>query len=304
MKQVLCCLLLLTAATATKACDACACASQGGNLGILPQYYRHFAGLQYQYSEYGNSHANNDGSTTASTQYYHAMQLWGRYYISRRIQLFGFVPYHYNVQNTGNTHTVIKGPGDVSLWANTTLLQTADTVCSPLKQLLLAGAGVKAPTGEYKGISQLDKEGLPNMQAGTGSWDFIVNTNYTLRKNNLGMNLEASYTFTTVTTDNYKYGNRLATGLLGFYSTQLRSVTLLPQAGFRYQYTLHDYDNYKLKWLNKQTGGQFLFAVAGLQAYYKRIGLQLNYSIPLAQNFAKGNVTAKQKADAGLFILF
>lgn len=304
MKQILVCLLLLSAAGNTKGCDACACASQGQQLGILPQYYRHFAGMQYQYSGYQNMHVNGDGSSTLSGQHYNSMQLWGRYYISKGIQLFAFVPYHYNLQNTGNLHTVTQGIGDVSVWANTTLLQTPDTSLGSLKQLLLAGAGIKAPTGQYKSIAQLDLEGLPNMQAGSGSWDFIANANYTLRHNNAGVNLEASYTFTTVTKGDYKYGNRLSSSLTGFYSIRSGNITLLPQAGAVYQYSLHDYQNYTLKWLDKQTGGYVLYAMAGLQVYYKQLGLQLNYYLPAAQNFANGNVTARQKANAGVFILF
>ena len=142
------------------------------------------------------------------------------------------------------------------------------------------------------------------MQPGTGSWDFMVNANYTLSHRKVGLNADAAYTFTTVNKESYKYGNRFNAGLIAFYSLKVKSVNIIPQAGLRYDYTLHDYDNYDRKWLNDQSGGYMCFASAGVQAYYKKTGARFTYQLPLSQHYGAGYVTAQQKLDAGIFLLF
>lgn len=306
MKQLICCLLLFLSAATARACDACGCSAGSQSLGILPQFYRHFVGLQYQYRSFSSLHQEigDNKPVTKGDESYNTYQLWGRYYVGKRLQLYGFVPYRTSlVHEDGNT-IQNSGLGDVSVWANYIFIKTPDSSESQWNQVLLAGGGIKAPTGHHDGISILDREGLPNVQPGTGSWDFVTDVNYTVRRNSIGLNAEAAYTFTTVDKENYKYGNKLLSGLTGFYWLQTGKFALLPQLGLRYEFTLHDYDNYRRKWLNDQTGGNIFYAMAGVQAYYSHWGLQLSYQLPITQNYAAGNVTAKQAATAGLFFLF
>lgn len=306
MKYFICCALLcLGVITCTFACNVCGCSAGGDYLGILPQYYDHYIGLQYQYRSFHSEHAplKFGDPYEHSQQYYNMLQLRGHYNLGSRVQLFAFVPYYSNTQKQDGARTTTSGIGDVSALANVVLLRK-DAAGSKWQQLLMAGGGVKLPTGKYTGISVLDREGLPNMQAGTGSWDFITNLNYTVRRNKAGLNLDASYTFTTANHEQYKYGNRLNSSLLGFYAFGNNKLKLLPQAGLRYEYTLHDYDNYPKKWLNEQTGGHMLFATAGAQAYYGHWGFQAMYHLPLMQHYADGNVTAVTRTEAGILYLF
>jgi hypothetical protein len=102
----------------------------------------------------------------------------------------------------------------------------------------------------------------------------------------------------------YKYGNRLSAGVSGFYWYQKKNWTLLPQAGLRFDLAGPDYDNYRYNWKNDMSGGTQLYASAGAQAFYKRIGLQLMYHHPLAQHYANGLVNTRFKTEAGAFLLF
>ena len=113
-----------------------------------------------------------------------------------------------------------------------------------------------------------------------------------------------AYTITTASKGGYKYGNRLNSGLMAFYWIGKNDFSLLPQAGVRYEYSLHDYDNYTRKWLNEGSGGTILFGTAGLQAYYKRYGAKVIYSIPVSQHYAAGNVTVQPRLETSLFLLF
>lgn len=298
-------LIIFGANTCGYACDVCGCSASNQYLGILPQFYNHFIGFQYQYRSFNSIHPSPsiNQPDEHSQEYYNAMQLWGRYYLGNRYQFFGFVPYHTNIQKADGGQINNSGIGDISFLANAVIIK-ADSSHGSWKHSWLAGGGIKLPTGKYTGITSLDREGLPNMQAGTGSFDFIVNSNYTVRYKMGGINLDAAYTLTTANSENYKYGNRLNAGLLAFYWLQKKSVSILPQVGFRYEYTLHDYDNYDKKWLNDQTGGYQSFATIGAQVYRKKMGIHFTYNIPVSQFYAAGYVTVKQRLEAGVLLLF
>jgi hypothetical protein len=306
MKRILSLMLIASAGSGTlRACDVCGCSASAQYLGVLPKAGSSFIGLQYLYNSFRSEHPslfeNRPGERTRD--YYNTAQLWGRYSLGRRVQLFGFVPYRYNSQQTDTGSYTVSGMGDVSLLANVLLLKE-DPASEAFQQQLLAGAGLKMPTGGCSGVTERDKLGLPNMQPGTGAWDVILNANYTLRRKRTGLNLDAAYTLTTANADRYKYGNRLNAGLLVFRSFSKGIVSLMPQLGFRYEHTLHDYDNYERRWLNRQSGGYMAFATAGVQVYVQRLGFRFTYQLPLSQHYAAGYVLAQHKLDAGVFLLF
>jgi len=288
-----------------KACTVCGSSASNQYLGILPQYHKHFIGLQYQYRGFKSEHPSHESDiqSSFSKEYYSTLQAWERFNVGKRIQLFAFVPYISNLQKANGATKSVSGIGDVTLLANYRLTKNDDLDCE-WKHNLQAGGGVKLPTGGYDKQSVQKAEGLPNMQPGTNSWDFIVNANYTLKKERVGVNVDASYTISTPNSLEYKYGNRLSTGVMGFYWQQRKDITLLPQAGIRLDVAGSDYDNYGYRWKNDMSGGTQLFASAGVQAYYKRMGLQLMYHYPLVQDYASGLVNSMSKADAGVYFLF
>jgi hypothetical protein len=289
--------------TAAYACDVCGSASGNQSLGILPQHSRHFIGLQYMYSSFESNHPSLfDGKPDEHSQdNYHTVQLWGRFSLGKNWQLFGFVPYRYNKQLSNGISNKTTGLGDISFLVNRVLIREKEEAV--WQHQLLAGGGVKLPTGAYTGISAQDKLGIPNMQPGSGSWDFMVNTNYTVRRGKLGLNVDAAYTLTTANKENYKYGNRLNAGLLGFYTFKFNKLAIMPMAGYRYEYALHDYDNYSRKWLNEQSGGYMSFITAGLQSYYGSWGLRLTCQLPASQHYGNGYVSAGSRLDAGILFL-
>lgn len=297
-------MVALVASFCSYACGVCG--SSGGNqyLGLLPQNRQNFLGLQYQLREFTSEHPAHEESifATRSRDQYHAIQLWGRYYITNRIQILAFVPYINNIQRQGNVTNIFSGLGDVTVLAN------ADIITSPAdakwKQLFQAGAGIKLPTGVYDNKAIQSEDGLPNMQPGTKSWDLSINANYTLRKQVMGINVEGAYTFTTANPYEYKYGNKLSTGLLAFYSVKRGHLTLLPQAGAKLDIISADYDNYTYRWKNTLTGGKQAYAVAGLQLYFNKIGFQASYQHPIYQHFASGLVETRYRVETGINLLF
>lgn len=287
------------------ACDVCGCSGSNQYIGILPQFYKHFLGLQYQYRTFSSEHipfrAGDDPEH--STEQYQTVQLTGRYYLSRRVQLLAFVPYHFNRKDEDGVITHSNGVGDASVLANVSILATKDS-SSSFQHQLLAGGGLKLPTGHHDALASMGNDGLPNMQPGTGSWDFLANINYTVRRGGFGANADVTYTQTTANHESYKYGNRLSAGITGFYWWQRKEVRLLPQAGVRYNYAAMDWDNYRKGWINDVSGGHQLFAAIGAQAYYQSWGVQLMYYHPLEQHYAGGLVEAGTHTEATLFFLF
>ena len=306
MKTIISSLLLLWATCITaNACTVCGCTATNQYLGILPQSTDNFVGIQYQYRYFNSTHDELDaaGKKIASTEYYNTVQLWGKYNIGSRVQLFAFVPYVFNEVHEESITTRTKGMGDASVLANVRLLGNE---CNGKKwqHALQAGAGVKLPTGAYDNNILNSGDLLPNMLPGTNSWDFIANANYTLKHGKGGVNVDASYTATTANKLGYKYGNRLSTGILGFYSWQKGQVSLLPQAGLRMDVAGTDYENYSTKLMNDMSGGEQLYFSVGVQAYYRRFGLQLMGHKPVVQHYAGGMVSNKIKTEAGLYFLF
>jgi hypothetical protein len=306
MKRILCIMVLVMATGhIARSCDLCGCSASSQYLGLLPQQYKNFIGLQYQYASFTANQPSifDKQEIEHADEYINTYQLWGRYSISKKVQLFAFIPYHQNRGIDVTTPIKTDGIGDISLLANVVVLQQ-DDYSKKLKHTLLAGCGIKAPTGANTGITKLDEQGLPNVQAGTGAWDFIANTNYTLSYNKTGINLDASYTITTANKERYKYGNHLNSSLLAYYQLQQKKVILLPQAGIKYEYSLHDYDNFSKKWLNDNSGGNLVFAAAGIQAFYNHYGARLLYSTPLSQHYAGGNVTTHSRLETSVYLLF
>src|SRR5690606_1503481 len=124
---------------------------------------------------------------------------------------------------------------------------------------LQAGGGIKLPVGAYDEIAIKYGEGLPIMQPGTISWDFIVNANYTVRYKSIDINTDLSYTFITPNNNNYKFGNRLSTGITAFYWWQRKGITVLPQSGMRLDIASGDFENYSRRIRNDMSGGNQLY---------------------------------------------
>src|SRR5690606_28763588 len=128
---------------------------------------------------------------------------------------------------------------------------------------LQAGGGIKLPTGVYDCKTIQTRDGLPNMQPGTKSWDIIANVNYTVKKKSVGLNIDMSYTFITPNINDYKFGNRFGTSITAFYWWRMNDITVLPQGGLRFDVTAADFENFVTKTRNDMTGGEQLYVFGG-----------------------------------------
>ncbi len=270
-------------------------------MGILPQFNSHMAGLRYQYRSFVTNHPasllENHGPER-SEEYFHTAELWGRAQLSKRWQVFFFAPYHVFRQSGFGTN--VSGIGDLQLAASYILLNTADSV-RPLKQTLLIGGGIKAPTGRYQQLQ--DNERLnPNLQAGTGSWDFQLNASYTLRYGKVGFNSEATLRLNTANANAYRFGNRINAAAKVFYWQQGRRLGWLPYAGCTVELAGVDTDGAGERL--SLTGGQLWLGEAGVDLYYHRFSIGAAIQVPVFQDLAGGLVDSGNRISARLSVFF
>ena len=289
-KKIVVLLVSILFSFASIACDICGCSSSGYHLGILPQFKKNFIGLKYNYRHFSSQHLISEELYILgekSTEKFQSAEVWGRMYVGKKLQLIFILPFNHFVQNEEGAKRVASGLGDITLAANYTVYNDATNIHKKFKQTLLAGAGVKLPTGKFNGASDGD-ELNPSMNAGSGSTDFLLNGIYTCRYGKLGLNTDLNYRMNTANTDEFKFGNRLTSAIKFFYWKDLdKKTTLLPNAGFLFERANADqhYDG-KLKY----SGGDITYLTVGTEAYIGKISLGATFNHPLTQHLARGLV--------------
>ncbi len=212
------------------ACDVCGCSIGGNYFGILPQFHKHFVGLRWSDQSFRSAHslgAAREGLYD-SEERFHTVDLIGRFYPLRRLQVLVLAPYHQFHRVDNGVATRNSGLGDISFMGSYILLDSGDSLNRRWKHTLTLGGGVKLPTGKS---GQKDNEGqllLENMQTGSGSTDFMLSAAYTLRHGNWGMATDLLGRLNTANQSGYVYGNRVSGSAKVFYLKNLRKMVLLP----------------------------------------------------------------------------
>ena len=297
-------ILLLGSAHSIRACEVCGCTSGINALGILPQFNNHFIGLRYSYRQFHTIHPPSiiPGQTgQVSDEYFHSLELWGRFYPTKRLQVFTFVPFlFYRQQSVSEGNVEVNTIGDVSVMANYIIIKAPDSTQRKARHSLQAGLGVKMPTGRYdlkNGTELLN----PNLQPGTGSWDFTANVSYTVRWNAFGLNNEALYRLNTTNGAGYKFGDKITLASRAFYWKKWKKWSLMPSTGVQYEYTFANMDhNSRVSY----TGGNLLAVHAGLDVYWDRFSVGVSTQVPCWQNVSDGYVQNMPRANAQFIVMF
>ncbi len=300
MQKIVCIAFLMLCTYHSKSCDVCACAASGSQLGILPQFSRHFMGVKYQYSSYDSKPHNAVESSTLTRETFHTTQLWTRIVAHRRIHFFAFLPYKVNIRNTENATVKVNGIGDAMLLTNVILFNTDQNSTQKLKQALQVGGGLKLPTGKSDKIIN----GLmlhSNMQTGTGSFDIPLNLIYTLRYQSFGGNAEINFTKNGINKQHFQFGNRTTASMRFFAWKEIKKISLLPNLGATYENSSMDKQQSHIQAF---TGGSNLQGNIGLDIYYSKFGLNLLFQAPLYQKMGDGNITGHPRLMGNIIYLF
>lgn len=195
----------------------------------------------------------------------------------------------------------ISGFGDLSVIANYRLINTkisSDSLAkNKLMHRLTFGAGVDLPTGSYTKQSAVGYETTilpntiigtpkfeldPHLQAGTGSFNYIVMLEYLAKINRVGLNTNVSYKMFTENSNHFQFANRYNFNSSLFYLIKLNEkVKMLPHTGANYEMSGYDRSN------NidiADSGGEALFLSGGINFFIKNVGIDFTYYRPIHQH--------------------
>lgn len=297
MKIFILTFLIFCGISSSNACDVCGCGVNGYNFGILPNYRLHFIGLHYKLGLYNSIHVSDQSKGFDRFQ---TLELWGRYSLTERIQLYAILPYVYNFRDEHDSQTQVTGLGDISLLAHFIVVDNGDNECSQWKSFLQAGLGLKLPTGKNNLIEDRLTVG-PNLQPGTGSTDFIGSVIYTLRHEKIGMTISGNYKYNTANKNNYRFGDQLDANARLFYLAPMGAIKIAPSCGINYSNLNQNSKNGKYV---KDTGGSSLSLMPGLDIYAGSISIGANVLIPLQQNYNAGQTENKLRLNLSAHYFF
>ncbi|MCB9252146.1 MAG: hypothetical protein H6605_06735 [Flavobacteriales bacterium] len=265
----------------TNACDVCGCSMGGNNLGILPQFQKNFIGFNYSHRSFVSEHSILGSETNVfSKETFHSLDLRGKFFLNRKIQLFVIAPFSQNQQQQDSVNTIIRGIGDFSAFANYILFNNGDSLRKKWKHNVQFGGGVKLPTGNF---NKPDEKNIlnPNLQTGTGSFDILTNLIYTVRYKKWGLNTIVFYRFNNRNSNEYKFGNRLSVNSSLFYWANVKGYSLLPNLGLEYSSAEKDVHN---AYVVAQSGGSLYFGTCGLDVYLRNITFGYKFQLPIYQS--------------------
>ena len=298
-KIVLLSLLLLGGAQGSRACDICGCF-----MGITPydnqsgfslmHRYRIFNGYPQlgQAAHFRPSGANiflpspfngDDGyahdhkGDPSDFEAFRVIELRGKYFLSRRLELNAFVPYVMNTSQINGRQLNASGLGDVTVFAGYHLIRAIEK--AGVQSRLIVGGGVKLPTGNYSHVNDQGRRYPLLNQVGTGTTDGFVYANYIGGFHSLGLSVNGSYRMTSENT----YRNSLAPSTAVFASLFYRvplgqNWQVYPSAQFFYEKT-------KGEMLEGQLTGEHEMNNAllgpGLDVYYKNFSVNASVQLPV-----------------------
>jgi hypothetical protein len=173
-----------------------------------------------------------------------------------------------------------NGLGDINTMVNYVLINNSDEKVD-WKYSLIAGGGVKLPTGKF---SLYDKGKIinRNFQMGTGSVDLNLNVVYTIRYKKTGLNVESGYKINTRNHDGYLFGNQFRLSSQLFFWQKAGPFSLLPHAGAYYENAARHKDG---NIIQVNTGGSAILASAGVDIYIGHFTVGVNMQSPVVQHY-------------------
>ena len=274
-------------------CDACGCSANGGSMGFSSMLNNNFIGIRYVNQSYSAKEGVFNNSPWIAENF-NTTQVWARIPVSDKIQITALVPFHFNNRELVSGKQSIQGLGDVTVMGMYSVLEIQSDSTTVGHKLQLGG-GLKAPTGKYNSANNGTLN--PSFQLGTGSWDYLLVSEYVIKKEKFGINTAFSYTFKTENEKQYQFGNQFNYGSTLFYMLDLNSVKLVPQLGIAGE--VYN-SNQQFKQKVADTKGDVVFGKFGLEIGKNKFSFGANLMLPISQNLTGGNVESKYRLSLNL----
>jgi hypothetical protein len=269
-------------------CDACGCSASGGSMGFASMLNTNFIGIRY----FNQSYKSTDGLYSNSPWYnenFNTLQLWARIPVVKRVQISALIPYHFHNRETNSGTQNISGLGDITVLGMYQLYQTHKDSTLFIHSLQ-AGAGLKIPVGKFDATNNGSVN--PSYQVGTGSWDYLLATEYVIRRQKLGLNTLLNYVIKTENDKYYQFGNQFNYAGTFFYLLKRDEYSIVPQLGFAGE--VYE-SNYQLGQKVRNTSGDIFLGKIGFEVGKDKLSLGANVMLPIAQNLTGGNVEANYR---------
>lgn len=266
-------------------CDACGCAAGNGSSGFESLLNPQFIGVKY-FAQHYKAKENLFVKDLTQDQYFNTLQIWGKIPLTKKLNIYASLPFHFHEKKTMQGNININGIGDMNLMGIYRLIGSKDNF-----HQLNGGLGVKIPLGKFdeKGISGVN----PSFQLGTGSWDYQAALNYKFQKNKLAVLINTDYTVKTENKKHYRFGNQWNYAMTGFYQIAENEKTIFSaKAGL--QGEVYD-KNKQFDEALPNTAGSALYGKFGFEASYKKFSLGSEMMLPAYSNLAGGDIEAKSR---------
>jgi hypothetical protein len=274
-------------------CDACGCSASGGSMGFASMLNSNFVGIRYFNQHYKSS----DGLYSNSAWYnesFNTVQVWARIPVYKNFQISALVPYHFHNRETATGNQDIKGLGDITVLGMYRLYQTHKD-STFLVHTLQVGGGIKAPTGKFDQANAGNVN--PSFQVGTGSWDYLLATEYIIKRKKFGFNTMLNYVFKTENEKKYRFGNQFNYSSTFFYLYEKNKFSLAPQLGFAGEVYG---SNYQYSEIVRKSSGDIFFGKLGVEVGKNKFSMGANVMLPINQNLANNRVEANYRWSVNL----
>lgn len=269
-------------------CDACGCSASGGSMGFASMLNTNFIGIQY----FNQSYKSTDGLYSNSpwyTENFNTIQVWARFPVFKNFQVSVLLPYHFHNRETPVGKQSISGIGDATVLGMNKIYQTHKDSTVLVHNLQLGG-GVKIPFGTFDQANNGSVN--PSYQVGTGSWDFLLATEYVVKRKQFGINTMLNYVIKTENEKKYRFGNQFNYATTFFYLYEKAKYSIAPQLGFAGEVFA---DNYQLGQKVRNTAGDILFGKLGFEVGRDKFSVGANFMLPINQNLNNGNIEANYR---------
>lgn len=292
MKYKLFAILFLITFSPAVACDFCNC-----YLGLNPGYNKNTVGLRYSYRtaeidikspNLRTTHLDHGTTSVAYSgmlkEWFQTTELYARIYPTPKVQLVATMPYSFNILEYNQETISEKSFDDLSVLAFYQIANTIPDDSLTVRHRLFAGAGIKVPTGKYKGDEVADFPMSDHLFSGTGSYDWMLAVSYIGKYNRLGWNADASVKVNGKNSEEYRYGNTLNINPGVFYEVDIHNVKLFPHSGVVFEGGKKD----ELDGVDQDgTGGYSMFGAVGVDAYYGAFSVSTDCRMPFYHNLSE-----------------
>ncbi len=296
-------IILFIHSNSITACDICGCSVQGSFMGIFPQNHNNMVGYRsiFRSSIHPQTALNQNGTSQVNEDHFFRQELWIRYFLRSKVQVFGHVPYQLNQRFESKRTTTLQGVGDIQASINYTIWNTAGQIGKKWENTLIAGLGVRLPTGKYQQRDETRVMLPVGFQAGNGAFGYVFQANHTLRRRKIGLNTNLQYWINTKNELDFKPGNQFLGALSAFYWHQNQASILLPHLGVSFEQFGRDQE---YGFDKSYTGGTSMFLSFGTDIYYKQVLVQLLSQFPLQQQLTSSQPEDRVRLSLGVSLFF